>query len=67
MSSNFARVNIAVNDLTGRITKTEQIANGQCGEVWKGTYTVGDRENLVRLGDGFQFMIYLTNTRCRWP
>ncbi|KAG1818346.1 kinase-like domain-containing protein [Suillus variegatus] len=47
MSSNFARVNIAVNDLTGRITKTEQIANGQCGEVWKGTYTVGDRENLV--------------------
>lgn len=38
---------ITVNDLTGRITKTEQIANGQCGEVWKGTYTVGGREEFV--------------------
>ncbi|KAG1794370.1 kinase-like domain-containing protein [Suillus plorans] len=45
MSFNFA--NIAVNDLTGRITKTEHIANGQTGEVWKGTYTVGDREDIV--------------------
>lgn len=32
-----------VNDLTGRITKIEQIANGNCGEVWKGTYTIGDQ------------------------
>lgn len=45
MSFNFE--NITVNDLTGRITKTKQIANGHSGEVWKGTYTVGDREEIV--------------------
>jgi hypothetical protein len=64
MSFNLA--NITVNDLTGRVIKTEQIANGNCGEVWKGTYTlIGGRPVIVRCGDGFQFMTYLTHTRCR--
>ncbi|KAG2043769.1 kinase-like domain-containing protein [Suillus americanus] len=45
MPINFA--NIAVNDLTGRVIKTEQIANGLCGEVWKGTYTIGGRPVIV--------------------
>lgn len=45
MSFNFASV--TVNDLTGRVVKTEQIANGLCGEVWKGTYTIGGRPVIV--------------------
>ncbi|KAG2159128.1 kinase-like domain-containing protein [Suillus bovinus] len=45
MSFDFA--NITVNDLTGRVTKTEQIANGQCAEVWKGTYTIGGQPIIV--------------------
>lgn len=46
MSFNLA--NITVNDLTGRVTKIEQIANGGCGEVWKGTYTlIGGRSVIV--------------------
>ncbi|KAG2109255.1 kinase-like domain-containing protein [Suillus discolor] len=47
MSSNFE--NITVNDLTGRISKTVQIANGQTGEVWKGTYTVGGQQEIVAM------------------
>ncbi|KAG2347498.1 kinase-like protein [Suillus weaverae] len=43
----FNLANIAVNDLTGRIIKTEQIANGHCAEVWKGTYTIEGRPVVV--------------------
>ncbi|KAG1854146.1 kinase-like domain-containing protein [Suillus subalutaceus] len=45
MPFNFA--DITINDLTGRVIKTEQIANGLCGEVWKGTYTIGGRPVIV--------------------
>ncbi|KAG1778052.1 kinase-like domain-containing protein [Suillus placidus] len=45
MPSNPAE--IAVNDLTGRVIKTEQIANGQYAKVWKGTYTIEGRPVVV--------------------
>ncbi|KAG2069628.1 kinase-like protein [Suillus decipiens] len=38
---------ITENDLTGKVTKTEQIANGHGAEVWKGTYQSGDRQITV--------------------
>ncbi|KAG1746503.1 kinase-like domain-containing protein [Suillus lakei] len=43
----FNLADITVNDLTGRVSKTEQIANGQCAEVWKGTYTIGGQPVVV--------------------
>ncbi|KAG0702900.1 kinase-like domain-containing protein [Suillus ampliporus] len=43
----FNLANITVNDLTGRVIKTEQIANGHCAEVWKGTYTTGGQPVIV--------------------
>ncbi|KAG1817929.1 kinase-like domain-containing protein [Suillus subaureus] len=43
----FDFANITVNDLTGRVIKTDQIANGHCSEVWKGTYTIGGRSVTV--------------------
>ncbi|KAG2153303.1 kinase-like domain-containing protein [Suillus clintonianus] len=47
MSLNLTNTTSTVNDLTGMVDKTEQIANGHCGEVWKGTYTAKGGQPVI--------------------